>query len=416
MTKNGSFLALGRLLPALALTLILAARAQAGNTYTVLHAFAGTDGGTPGSLIFDAAGNLYGTTSGGGRYGNGTVFKLTPASGGGWKESVLYSFKGGADGSFPVHVIFDAGDHLVGGTWQGGAHNVGTIFKLTQSSGGSWKKTELFSFNPGASPWGPLDLIFDPAGNLYGSAAGGGADGGGSIFKLTPVSGGRWKETVVHIFPTTGQAGFSPSELILDGQGSLYGTTISGGPFGFGSVYKLTRTGRAWKLEVLHPFGNFNDGASPVGLIFDKRGNLFGTTAYGGTQGFGTAFKLTPSSGGAWTENVLYSFRDRQDGAYPLSGLVSDEAGNLFGSASSGGGGTCFALCGVVYKLTPIAGGNWKESVLHEFIKPEAGLRPISAPVLDSMGNLYGTTEEGGNAGCLGAGCGLVYKLTAPHD
>lgn len=402
------------------LNLTLVVGAWAGSAFTVLHAFTGgDDGGTPGGLIADAAGNFYGWTFYGGKYGNGTVYKLTRDSGGGWTQRVIYAFKGGEDGSRPSDVILDGKGNLIGGTWKGGTHKnmPGAIFKLTPSAGGRWKKTTLYSFELGGKPVGPGDLLLDQAGNLYGTAAGGGVDEGGSIFKLTPTPRGNWKETIVYIFPTTSPEGCGPGELIMDRKGNLFGTTDDRGRFGGGSVFELTPAPGRWKLKVL-AYGDNTGGFFPVGLTFDRSGNLYGAANLGGTGfGAGTVFKLTPSSGGTWTESVLYNFQDGRDGGYPGSGPVFDDASNLVGSTGAGGGGSCFAPCGVLYRLTRMAGGGWKESVLHEFIDFAGGIQPESSPILDRSGNVYGTTWFGGQGNCFsGSGCGVIYKLTPSPD
>jgi hypothetical protein len=412
MPKNKSLVAAVSLLALLAVNLVFAADARAGYTYKVLHTFMGPDGSTPGPLIFDAAGNLYGVAVYDGKFGNGNVFKLTHSSRGVWTQTALYSFKGGTDGSFPDWVVLDSKGNLIVVCSKGGTHNGGAIFRLTRSSAGQWKKTVLYDFKKFPDVSGPGAVAFDNQGNLYGNAAGGDINGGGSIFKLTPVSHGPWILSVVHRFSTTAAVGFSPSAPVMDGMGNFYGTTLLGGTFGYGGVFNLTSDSKGWHLSVLHIFGSSsNDGLTPSSLILDKHGDLYGTTAYGGTFA-GVVFKLTHGSGGQWTESILYDFKDRQDGGYPLGGLLFDKAGNLIGTTAGGGGGNCLGYCGVVFQLTPTSQGGWKESVLHEFIKFEDGQFPDSV-LVDSTGNLYGTTLEGGGTQCpeAGAGCGVVYEL-----
>ena len=209
--------------------------------------FNGTDGADPAAgLIFDAAGNLYGTTYGGGTYDWGTVFELTPAAGGGWTEKVLYSFLGGADGFFPAaDLIFDAAGNLYGTTGYGGAYDNGTVFELTPTGGGDWTEKLLHSFsynlNGMDGTYPQAGLIFDAAGNLYGTTVGGGNYGGGTVFELTPTAGGNWTETVLHNFNRNGTDGADPyAGLIFDGAGNLYGTTSFGDVYGDGTVFQLT--------------------------------------------------------------------------------------------------------------------------------------------------------------------------------
>jgi len=354
-----------------AVTLLVTSTWAATNWHEkVLFNFNGTDGYQPMyGLIFDAAGNLYGTAFGGGDpscgdpNGCGTVFQLTPAPGGGWTETVLHSFKGyPTDGSYPyAGVIFDAAGNLYGTTGGGGTYGVGTVFELSPAAGGGWTETVLHSFN-GSDGHGPeAGLIFDAAGKLYGTTAWGGTGtdclntGCGTVFKLTPVAGGGWTETVLHSFSNTDGA-LPFAGLIFDAAGNLYGTTQQGGSYGFGTVFELTPTaGGGWTETVLFSFnGNWSgrDGGLPeAGLIFDAAGNLYGTTGAGGTYAYGTAFELTPTAGGGWTETVLHSFNNNgTDGESPLAGLIFDAAGNLYGT--TGGGGT-YGL-GMVFELTPI--------------------------------------------------------------
>jgi uncharacterized repeat protein (TIGR03803 family) len=275
----------------------------------------------------------------------------------------------------------------------------------------------------GGSPFGKL--IFDSAGNLYGTTlAGGGFNTEcpngwcGAAFELTPTSGGRWKETVLHDF-TFGKDGTEPlAGLIFDSAGNLYGTTYSGGRGNCsgrcGVVFELTPTsGGKWQETVLYAFSGGAYGASPTGgLIFDAAGNLYGTTGSGGNRGFGVIFELMPISKGKWKEKVLYAFTGGKDGGQPGASLIFDAAGNLYGTASNGGGGSCEGGCGVVFNLV-LGDGKWREKVLHEFTGLNDGGYPNSALIFDPAGNLYGTTNMGGNRGdCQGFGCGVVFRLT----
>lgn len=264
-------------------------------TETVLHRFSGgSDGGAPGfgDLIFDQAGNIYGTTSAGGAYGYGTIFKLTP-SGGSWTETVLYSFTGGSDGSQPfAGLIFDNVGNLYGTTFVGGTFGYGTVFQLTPSGSG-WTETVLYSFHgesDGSEPVG--GLIFDRSGNLYGTTSTWDAGKGGTVFKLTP-SDGTWVFALLYSF--TGQGGPLAS-LTMDATGNLYGTTYGVGFFG--NVFKLTRSGNGWTYTSLHDFTGYYDGANPWGnVILDASGNIFGTSSfgYGGYPDCcGVAFEITP--------------------------------------------------------------------------------------------------------------------------
>ena len=381
----------------------------------VLHNFdsSGTDGFNPeDSLIFDAAGNLYGTTSAGGKYHVGTVFELTPQTGGNWSEKILHSFiENGKDGNFPLdNLIFDTAGNLYGTTWAGGTHNLGTIFELTPQAGGGWIESVLHSFGAdgkdGNTPY--AGLTFDAAGNLYGTTSAGGAYNLGTVFQLAPKEGGTWTERVLYHFKMNGQDGVDPeANLIFDAAGNLYGTTDHGGANGSGTVFELTlEAGGRWTEKVLHSFGSGTDGILPqAGVIFDTTGNLYGATFFGGDHGYGTAFELTPQAGGGWTEIVLHSFNDNgEDGYNPYASLVFGASGNLYGTTSAGGTNGF----GTVFELTPEADGNWTEKVLYHFVdNGKSGYQPYSALIFDGVGNLYCTTYGGGSHGG-----GTVSELT----
>jgi uncharacterized repeat protein (TIGR03803 family) len=376
----------------------------------VLYNFGGSpDGAAPHGLIIDVAGNLYGTTSTGGTYFNGTVFELTPGADGSWIEKVLYSFGNYPDGSLPSSsLVFDAAGNLYGTTYQGGANNVGTVFELTSGPGGSWTKKLLHSF--GNYPDGSLpssSLVFDAAGNLYGTTASGGHNGMGTVFELMPDGSGGWTELVLHSFNNP-DGGFPYAGLIFDTAGNLYGTTSLGGTYAYGTVFELTPTiGGSWIETVLYSFGGGTDGDGPLaGLIFDAAGNLYSTTLRGGTYNYGTVFELTPIAGGGWTEKLLHSFiYDGTDGNLPYAGLIFDAAGNLYGTTVNGG----TYQAGTVFELTPTANGNWTEQVLHNFGSGTDGSLPYAGLITDATGNLYGTTNSGGSNNY-----GTVFEFIPP--
>ncbi|MGA2904820.1 MAG: choice-of-anchor tandem repeat GloVer-containing protein, partial [Candidatus Korobacteraceae bacterium] len=368
----------------------------------VLYSFSGGDGARPIGLIFDAAGNLYGATEYGGTYGYGTVFKLSPAAGGGWTEKVLHSFnRNGTDGAEPLAgLIRDDHGNLYGTTWGGGAGSncgtggCGTVFELSPTAGRGWTETVLHNFdNNGADGVdSSAGLIFDAGGNLYGTTQLGGTYNNGTVFKVSPGEGG-WTETVLYSFGSVNDGGTPIAGLMLDAVGNLYGTTWGGGTYYYGTAFEVTpTTGGGWTEQVLHNFGNGTDGRYlSAGLIFDAAGNLYGTTAAGGTYSYGgTAFELTPNGSGNWTEQVLYNFcpdwPNCADGYYPYAGLIFDAAGNLYGTTSYGGTGG-----GTVFELTPAAGGGWTETVLLNFNGTD-GAYPYAGLIFDAAGNLYGTT------------------------
>jgi|HubBroStandDraft_2_1064218.scaffolds.fasta_scaffold78467_2 uncharacterized repeat protein (TIGR03803 family) len=390
-----------------------------------------TDGANPmAGLVFDQKGNLYGTTSSGGHCwqqgGCGAVFELTP----GGKETVLYNFctqNGCADGEVPVAgLIFDSDGDLYGtteygGTIPSGCGGCGVVFKLTREG----RETVLHSFceqNGCADGEYPAaGLVFDQNGNLYGTTVAGGANGGGVVFKLTP----KGKYSVLYSFCAQSNCadGEEPNAgVILDQKGNLYGTTAAGGGYGHcgeyysdscGVVFKLTPEG---KETVLHSFcseNNCADGSWPLtGLIFDQMGNLYGTTWLGGDNnpcdtggdGCGVVFKLTPEG----KETVMYRFCTQDncvDGSLPRAGLVLGAKGDLYGTTQLGGAP---GDAGVVFKLTP----EGKETVLYSFCWQENcadGQQPYAGLVLDQKGNLYGTTVYGGAGTYRG---GVVFRLT----
>ena len=354
---------------------------------TILHSFGGDmDGQNPAAgLIFDGVGNLYGTTPVGGIHGYGTVFELSPNGSGGWTETVLHSFDyNGSDGALPyANLVFDRFGNLYGTTYAGGIH----------------------------------------ASCNYGANA-----GCGTVFELSPREGGGWTETVLHSFNNNGQDGWYPDAgLLFDGAGNLYGTTVAGGIHhtcssgGCGTVFELSPLeGGGWTEAVLHSFGNGTDGIWPVaGLTFDGAGNLYGTTSGGGIHiacdggGCGTVFELSPREGGGWTETVLHSFGNGTDGAAPGAGLVFDATGNLYGTTAVGGIHCGLPGCGTVFALSPNGSGGWTETVLHSFGNGTDGVVPAAGLIFDGTGNLYGTTIEGGihNTCPDGYTCGTVFEL-----
>src|SRR5580704_3011288 len=362
-------------------------------------------------LIFDAAGNLYGTTQYGGAYNYGSVFEVTPKAGGGWKEKLLHSFNGKDGYQTFAGVIFDTAGNLYGTTISEGAHGGGTAFELIPKAGGGWREKVLHSFGLGEDGFQPYGgLIIDASGNLYGTTTfvGGYNNKYGTVFELTPEASGGWKETVLHYFNQNGKDGIWPNaSLILGAGGNLCGTTPLGGAYGSGTVFELTpKAGGGWTEKILHSFHNNGaDGIVPqAGVIIDGSGSLYGTTQGGGVYGKGAVFELTPKTDGGWTEKVLRSFNGK-DGLEVYGGLVIDGSGNLYGTTTDGG---AYQYNGNAFELTPTAGGGWKETVLHNFSQnTKDGYWPYGALILDGSGNLYGTTSFDG-----AYGSGIVFELT----
>jgi uncharacterized repeat protein (TIGR03803 family) len=423
--------------------------ALATSKETVLYNFShGRDGSRSSSnLIFDAAGNLYGTAYEGGAgkcndglgtvIGCGVVFELTPKTGVGWTEKVLYSFLGGKDGQWPAAagVVFDAHGNLFGTTAYGGTGSChdntgpgcGVVFELSPKTGGGWTEKVLHSFNGKDGRVPEASLLLDDAGNLYGTTFEGGTGlckfdspkitGCGVVFELAKATEG-WTEKVLYSFVKATNGRFPQANLIFDASGNLYGTTTEGGTENCcGTVFELkAQSGGGWVETVLHRF-NGTDGQGPyAGLIFDSSGNLYGTTNRGGgTHIFGTVFKLTPNANEGWTETILHRFSGTgTDGFEVFSALIFDTAGNLYGTTSSGG--AFYNKRGTVFELTPHTGGRWTETVLFSF-NTKDGDAPYAGLVLDGAGNLYGTTLLGGTGECpYGehgvAGCGVVFEIT----
>jgi uncharacterized repeat protein (TIGR03803 family) len=393
MKRETARLALRCLLAGI-LILMFAGTVHAATRFKVLHYFLNHPASHPvAALVADSAGNLYGTASSSSVFcGCGTVFKLTREPRGKWKYSTLHVFHG-PDGEAPSgSLIFDSAGNLFGTTERGGAHGNGTVFELSPS-GDKWKETVLHSFGGTSDDvTAPLGaVIFDAAGNLYGTATFGGTSfSQGGIFELKR-SGNKWKETVIYNFSGFKDGGDPMGDLTWDSAGNLYGTAYDGGSgYDEGVVFELTPSANGnWVETVLYTFTGSNDGANPTsGLIFDNAGNLYGTAS--SSDGFGTAFELTPSTVG-WTFKTLHDFGN-EDGATPLGGLALDRAGNLYGTTQEGGAyGN-----GVIFRLSH-SGDSWTETVLRSFGYSEA--HDPSAGLIDFHGVFYGTTGFDGIRG-----------------
>ncbi len=306
------------------------------------------------------------------------------------------------------------GTTLYGGTGECTELGCGSVYSLRppqticRGINCPWSDSSVYPF-PGSGDIGNqpgfVDPVFDAAGNLYGTTIMGGANFDGNVFQLTRSNGG-WTATSIHDFD--GSDGMLPqSGLILDPQGNVYGTAWQGGPNNKGSVYRLTHTGSGWTFETLYAFPNASDGSNPVGaLVRDGAGNLYGSTFTGGVNGGGTVFELSPSGGG-WNFTVLYSFSGTGYNPGPLVALTLDAAGNLYGTTYLDGAHGF----GSVFKLTNNH-GSWSHTDLHDFTNGADGSYPISEVVMDASGNLYGTASQGGNLHVCGTGCGVVWEIT----
>jgi len=401
----------------------------AGPHYRALYRFLGSpDGSQPyAGLSWDAAGNLYGTTYRGGT--EGTVFRLTPGSKGQWTESILFDFSNPAvSGGFPIAgVTLDTAGNVYG-TANPGAGNNGVVYELTPSSSGFWNVDALHTFSgyeDGGQPWAAP--IFDKAGNLYGTTTLGPIDQDGMVYQLTP-SNGAWQENIFYGFGSKKDGVDPTADLVFDKAGNLYGTTMEGGErcgqIGCGTVFKMTNANGQWTKTTIYAFQGGTDGEYPTtsALVFDKHGNLYGTTAVGGTgpcdiestPGCGTVFKLTPGAKGEWKKTLIYS-PDGSAGGGLFGGVVFDKAGNLYGTTTFYGiaSQNCLAGCGSVFKLTPGTEGQWTATTLYEFRGTTDGGEPFGRLLLDKAGNIFGTTEYGGSSTspCNIFGCGVVFEI-----
>ncbi len=411
-----------------ALTALVTPFAQA-QTFTVLHNFTGgADGASPAAgLVMDKAGNLYGTASAGGA-GYGTVFKLTH-TGGGWIVNPIYQFQGGSDGAIPLAALVFGPDGSLYGTTEIGGNNVcqyvggatgcGTVFNLKpppnrpKSFANPWVETVIYRFGfytDGAQPYS--EVLFDAAGNLYGTTAAGGPnddhdgiDGGGgcgyhcgTVYELSPSNGG-WAETTIFAFSEDSSAN-PQAGLVFDQAGNLYGVTADEGQEGMGSIFQLQPSGSGWTERTLHSM-QWGEGTNVYStLVMDAAGNLYGgNTGYSGYYGTynGNVFTLTPN-GQSWSFSSLYSF-PAKDG--PYGSLTMGAAGNLYGTTSIGGANNY----GEVFKLTPFNGG-WNYTSLHDFIGSD-GCNSTGKIILDAKGNLYGTTSS-----CGASSHGNVWEIT----
>ena len=378
-----------------------------GQTFSLVHVFTNrSDGSSPNSITIDHAGNLYGT-SGSGVFrvkplNGGWIFTPLCDLSGFEPVSVTIAPNGVLYGTTITGGLNGSGC---------GTYGCGVVFRLqpparaTGSVLGGWNETILYEFTgipDGATASG--GVVVDQAGNLYGTTAGGGELGRGTVYKLV-----RQTEAGPKLFctrsPVSRMACRRGREWFCDQQGNLYGTTTTGtSNYFWGTVYKLSPIGSSWTESLLYAFQGGDDGGGPVSrLIFDPMGNLYGTAASAGSQLDGTTFELTPNLNGTWSFDTLYDFSGSRTGFEPPYGaLTIDAAGNLYGSwVNAGAHGL-----GSVFKLTPGSGG-WTYTSLHDFTGGVDGSYPISGVVMDANGNLYGGTLEGG-----AYGAGVLFEIT----
>ncbi|HXM64160.1 MAG TPA: choice-of-anchor tandem repeat GloVer-containing protein [Terriglobales bacterium] len=385
----------------------------------VLYRFSGGDDGSSpyAGVILDDSGNLYGTTQYGGAYGYGTVFELSRKADGGWKQTVLHNFNlDGHDGAVPyASLVRDAAGNLYGTTNLGGAFltdcggiGCGTVFRLERGKDGAWAEIVLHSFDDnGTDGFNPYaNLIFDTHGDLFGTTEYGGRLGEGTVFELLRGASGKWQEKILHDFNYAN--GASPlGGLVFDSAGNLYGTTEYGGHYTHGTVFELElQPSGSWKENVLHSFNpGSGDGFEPYsGLVIDSSGRLYGTTP-ACFLGWGAVFQVQQVNG-HWKETLIHIFEVNNDGESPYGPLAIDAAGRLYGTTlqsfvNNQGG------AGIVFRLSRTKGHGWSETILHQFVHAGDGGNPYSGVVLDSTGNIYGTTSAGGGS----QGHGVVFEV-----
>jgi len=378
-------------------TVLVALTATAWAGEQVIYSFpaSGAEGFGPRAGVVYFSGNLYGVASlGGGTSCNGNgcgaVFELSPTRSGGWNYRILYAFQEGGDAQFPFgRVAFDSAGNLYGTTLGGGANGLGAIYKLAPRAGGQWTESVIYSFHGGEDGEGPYaGVTVDASGNLYGTTPDGGANGLGVAYQLSPNADGSWTETVLHAFGGINDAIKPFSELVFDATGNLYGTTPGGGTSGRGTVYELSPNAGGWTETVVYSFARGADMGTPDGPVWvDSTGNLFGVCS-GAPGKKGSIFELTKNPDGTWSETKLHTFGILNKGFCPEGGVTADSAGNLYGTTYLGGS----QGFGVVYRLKHQADGTWTYSAIYSFTVFDG---QTLAGVTLVNGNLFGTTYAG---------------------
>lgn len=395
---------------AISLLLLLGTLAFAGET--VIYSFkSGNDGSQPQGtgLVMDPAGNLYGTTSTGGASNNGTIYELSPNGSGGWTETVLRSFTM-ADGVTAGQIALDGVGNLYGCTYTGGAFGDGSVFKLS-SSGSSWAYTVLHSFHGNDGMYPGSGVAMDAVGNLYGATYVGGSKNDGTVFQLSNIAG-KWTFTRLHSF-VGGNDGIEPMGAIaVDAAGTVFGTTSSGGKYqskcGGGVIYFVAKNNGKWTEKIVHAFQGGTDGAGPrYGIFLGPDGSLYGTV----TGKNYNVYRVTLNNG-YWQKENIYGFGPRNPGD-PESGLVIDQAGNVYGTTATLGGNSL----GTVFQLSPAVGKYfYNYTLLYAFRGSPDGQMPTGELVLDGNGDLFGATKLGGNTDCgpqSNENCGTVFEITS---
>lgn len=386
----------------------LGATPASAQTETTLYNFSGTSADPITTPTLGSAGNLYGASLSGG------LWQIERQSNGTWTNNLLYNIASSGFSYSESAITFDSKGNIYATSVEGGPAGDGAVIELVPQSDGSWSEVTLHTFGKGDGQTPSGQLVFDSAGNLYGTTQRGGLhNNAGIAYELSPQADGTWKEKIIHNFGSGADGTVPYGGLTVDASGNLYGTTTGGGVYsgstcnppgyGCGTVFELSPVAGGFAEKILHSFGNGTDGANPWGaVIFDAVGNLYGTTGYGGAYTYGTVFELMPKTGGNWKEKLLHVFAGGNDGIEPFDGVVFDTAGDLYGATFEGGTG------GIAFELVPQTSGPWKELILHEFgSTPSDGASPDSGLVIDASGTLYGTTFQGG-----ANGAGTAFSIT----
>ena len=386
----------GIVLIAMVFLLLSAAHSAFAQTETILDNFqSDAVGNSPTeSVVFDSAGNLYGVTSYGAAGGSGAIFEMSPTEGGTWGAPVVLLDSAGRPES---PLVFHGGNIFTTAIFLA-FH--GGVYELSPEGSG-WTQDILYEFSRApvdtSEPWG--NVVFDSSGNLYGTTQLGPTGRQlGAVFELSPTESGSWTETIPF---TAGVAayGYLPHWVIMDPAGNLYVASLYGSAYQNGAVVKLTPSAGGWTTTLLSTFPS-----SPTYMTLGANGDIYGVTPYGGVYALGSVFRLRKTATGPWRLQTVHSFGSGTDGVLPNSAPIFDSAGNLYGTTDNGG----TAGVGVVFKLSPGQGGNWSESILHNFLDDGIdGTDPMGGVVFGPDGNLYGTTYYGGLFGD-----GVLYELT----
>jgi hypothetical protein len=399
--------------------LLFAPQASAAPTFHLIHTFAGgSDGAYPsGPLLIDSTGTVYGVTFAGGTGtgcssntppGCGVLYKLR-SNAGAWKESTLYNFStSGVDAIGAIAPLAGDGKGNFYGTFESGGDptcQCGGVYQLSRV-GGVWTQTVLHNFTGGLNgdgqnpSWG---LVRDAAGNLFGDTQGGGAYNAGMLFELSPGTGGAWQYSVLYSLGACCSSPYYPTgPLALDASGNLYAASSGGGIFGYGTAFKLSKSSGSWVETTLFNFPlDFGFAPTPQGVALDAAGNLYVSSDTSGEFGLGSFYKLTPTAG-YWNGTEIYSFTGNGDGGLPLGALAIDQAGALYGNSNYYG----LYGYGNVFKLAQNKQGQWNLTVLYSFTNGSDGAYPRWGVVLDKLGNVYGTASAGTD------GYGVAFQIT----